>query len=73
MAAATEEAKRAVLRRAEDEWDKVEGQKMQKRAEIYVKVGLEHFFSFVMLRRQRYRKYTRILKIYKRENICTTL
>ena len=38
MAAGTEEAKRTALRRAEDEWDKVEGQKMQKRAEIYVKV-----------------------------------
>jgi hypothetical protein len=40
MGAGSAEAKRSVLRRAEDEWDKAEGQKMQKRAEIYVKVCL---------------------------------
>jgi hypothetical protein len=39
MSSSTAEARQAVLRRAEDQWDKAEGQKMQKRAEIYVKVG----------------------------------
>jgi hypothetical protein len=39
MSSPTAEARQAVLRRAEDQWDKAEGQKMQKRAEIYVKVG----------------------------------
>jgi hypothetical protein len=39
MSSSTAEARQAVLRRAEDQWDKAQGQKMQKRAEIYVKVG----------------------------------
>ncbi len=39
MSSPTAEARQAVLRRAEDQWDKAQGQKMQKRAEIYVKVG----------------------------------
>jgi len=39
MTSNTAEARQGVLRRAEDQWDKAQGQKMQKRAEIYVKVG----------------------------------
>lgn len=32
------EEKKNIVREAEDEWDKVEGGKAQKRAEIYVKI-----------------------------------
>jgi hypothetical protein len=44
MSSSTAEARQAVLRRAEDQWDKAQGQKMQKRAEIYVKVGRVNIF-----------------------------
>lgn len=38
LKATKEEEKKKILREAEDEWDKAEGQKAQKRAEVYVKV-----------------------------------